>query len=175
MSVRIFIPRDSAALAVGAERVVKAFQAEIAARKLDVQIVRNGSRGMHWLEVLVEVETPAGRVAYGPVAPKDVAGLLDAGLLEGKDHALYHGLTEEISWLKNQTRLTFSRCGITDPLSLDDYKSLGGLVGLERALAMTGADVVKEVTESGLRGRGGAGFPTGIKWKTVHDAAGPQK
>jgi formate dehydrogenase iron-sulfur subunit len=175
VSVRIFIPRDSAALAVGAERVVKAFQAEIAARNLDVQIVRNGSRGMHWLEVLVEVETPSGRVAYGPVAAKDVSGLLDAGLLEGQDHALCHGLTEEISWLKNQTRLTFSRCGITDPLSLDDYKSLGGLKGLERALAMTGADVVKEVTDSGLRGRGGAGFPTGIKWKTVHDAAGPQK
>ncbi|MDB5551058.1 MAG: formate dehydrogenase [Rhizobium sp.] len=175
MTVRIFIPRDSAALAVGAERVVKAFQAEVAARGLNAAIVRNGSRGMHWLEVLVEVETPAGRVAYGPVAAKDVAGLLDAGLLEGRDHPLCHGLTDELPWMKNQTRLTFSRCGITDPLDLDDYKSLGGLVGLERALAMTGADVVKEVTDSGLRGRGGAGFPTGIKWKTVHDAAGPQK
>ena len=175
MSVRIYIPRDSAALAVGAERVVKAFQAEIAARGLDATIVRNGSRGMHWLEVLVEVETPAGRVAYGPVAAKDVAGLLDAGLLEGGDHPLCHGLTEEFGWLKNQTRLTFSRCGITDPLDLDDYKSLGGLVGLERALTMTGAEVVMEVTDSGLRGRGGAGFPTGIKWKTVHDASGPQK
>jgi len=175
VSVRIYIPRDSAALAVGAERVVKAFQAEIAARGLDATIVRNGSRGMHWLEVLVEVETPAGRVAYGPVAAKDVAGLLDAGLLEGGDHPLCHGLTEEFGWLKNQTRLTFSRCGITDPLDLDDYKSLGGLVGLERALTMTGAEVVMEVTDSGLRGRGGAGFPTGIKWKTVHDASGPQK
>jgi formate dehydrogenase iron-sulfur subunit len=175
VTVRIYIPRDSAALAVGAERVVKAFEAEILSRKLDATVVRNGSRGMHWLEVLVEIETPHGRIAYGPVAAKDVAGLLDAGMLEGMPHPLCQGLTEEIPFLKNQTRLTFARCGITDPLSLDDYKALGGLTGLERALGMTGADVVKEVTESGLRGRGGAGFPTGIKWKTVHDAAGPQK
>jgi formate dehydrogenase iron-sulfur subunit len=175
VTVRIFIPRDSAALAVGAERVARALQTEISARKLDVQIIRNGSRGMHWLEVLVEVETPIGRIAYGPVTAKDVAGLVDAGLVDGKPHALCLGLTEEIPFFKGQTRLTFSRCGITDPLSLDDYKSLGGLVGLERALALSGADVVKEVTDSGLRGRGGAGFPTGIKWKTVHDAAGPQK
>jgi len=175
MITRIFVPRDSAALAVGADKVAQAFEAEIAARGLDVTVVRNGSRGLHWLETLVEVETPAGRVAYGPVKARDVAGLLDAGLLEGKHHPLYHGLTDEISWLKNQTRLTFARCGITDPLSLDDYKALGGLKGLERALGMTGAEVVKEVTDSGLRGRGGAGFPTGIKWKTVADASGPQK
>jgi formate dehydrogenase iron-sulfur subunit len=175
VTVRIFVPRDSAALAVGAERVVKAFQAEIVSRKLDAVIVRNGSRGMHWLEVLVEVETSHGRIAYGPVTAKDVSGLLSAGMLDGMPHPLCQGLTEEIPFLKNQTRLTFSRCGITDPLWLDDYKALGGLVGLERALGMSGADVVKEVTDSGLRGRGGAGFPTGIKWKTVHDAAGPQK
>ena len=175
MTVRIYVPRDSAALAVGAERVVRAFQAEIISRKLDAVIVRNGSRGMHWLEVLVEVETPHGRIAYGPVAAKDVSGLLDAGMLDGMPHPLCQGLTEEIPFLKNQTRLTFARCGITDPLSLEDYKALGGLSGLERALGMTSLDIVREVTDSGLRGRGGAGFPTGIKWKTVHDAAGPQK
>jgi formate dehydrogenase iron-sulfur subunit len=175
MSVRIFVPRDSAALAVGADKVAAAFEQEIAVRKLDAKVVRNGSRGLHWLETLVEVETPEGRVAYGPVKARDVAGLLDAGLLEGGSHPLGHGLTEEIAWLKNQTRLTFARCGITDPLSLDDYRKHGGLQGLERALGMSGADVVREVTESGLRGRGGAGFPTGIKWKTVHDAASPQK
>jgi len=175
VTVKIYVPRDSAALAVGAERVVKALQAEIAARHLDATIIRNGSRGLHWLEVLVEVETPRGRIAYGPVTAKDVPELVKAGMLDGMPHPLCQGMTEEIPFLKNQTRLTFARCGITDPLSLDDYKSLGGLVGLQRAVGMTGADVVKEVTESGLRGRGGAGFPTGIKWKTVHDAAGPQK
>ena len=175
MTVRIYVPRDSAALAVGAERVVRAFQAQIISRKLDAVIIRNGSRGMHWLEVLVEVETPHGRIAYGPVAAKDVSGLLDAGMLDGMPHPLCQGLTEEIPFLKNQTRLTFARCGITDPLSLEDYKALGGLSGLERALGMTSLDIVREVTDSGLRGRGGAGFPTGIKWKTVHDAAGPQK
>jgi len=175
VTVRIFIPRDSAALAVGAERVVKAFETEIAARTLDVEIVRNGSRGLHWLEVLVEVETPHGRVAYGPVAPKDVSGLLDAGLLEGRDHPLGHGRTKAIPLLERQTRLTFARCGIIDPLSLEDYKAHAGLTGLEKAVKLTGADIIKEVTDSGLRGRGGAGFPTGIKWKTVHDAAGPQK
>jgi formate dehydrogenase iron-sulfur subunit len=175
MVTKIFVPRDSAALAVGADRVAKAFEAEIAARKLDAKVVRNGSRGMHWLETLVEVETAEGRFAYGPVKATDVAGLLDAGMLEGKAHPLGHGRTDDIDWLKNQTRLTFARCGITDPLSLEDYRAHGGLVGLERALAMEPVDVVTQVTDSGLRGRGGAGFPTGIKWKTVHDAAGPQK
>jgi formate dehydrogenase iron-sulfur subunit len=175
MTVRIFVPRDSAALAVGADRVAKAFESEIAARGLDAKVVRNGSRGLHWLETLVEVETAEGRIAYGPVKASDVASLLDAGLIEGQPHPLGRGRIDDIAWLKNQTRLTFARCGIIDPLSLDDYKAHGGLKGLERALSMTGVDVVKEVTDSGLRGRGGAGFPTGIKWKTVHDAAGPQK
>jgi formate dehydrogenase iron-sulfur subunit len=175
VTVKIFVPRDSAALSVGADKVAQTFEQEIAARNLDAKVIRNGSRGLHWLETLVEVETPQGRVSYGPVKAKDVAGLLDAGFIEGKGHALCHGVTEAIRWLKNQTRLTFARCGITDPLSLDDYRAHGGLKGLEVALAMVPADVVKQVTDSGLRGRGGAGFPTGIKWKTVHDAAGPQK
>lgn len=175
MTVRIFVPRDSAALSVGADKVAAAFEQEIAARKLDAKVIRNGSRGLHWLETLVEVETPQSRVAYGPVKAKDIAGLLDAGFIDGKSHPLCHGATEEISWLKNQTRLTFARCGITDPLSIEDYRAYGGLKGLETALAMVPVDVVKQVTDSGLRGRGGAGFPTGIKWKTVHDAAGPQK
>jgi len=171
----IFVPRDSTALALGAEAVVKAIEQEAAARGESVTIVRNGSRGMFWLEPLVEVQTAAGRVAYGPVGVADVAGLFDAGFLKGADHALARGLTDEIPFLKKQERLTFARVGITDPVSLDDYRAHEGYAGLERALAMAPADIVQEVTDSGLRGRGGAAFPTGIKWKTVLGAQSPVK
>ncbi|WP_026615551.1 formate dehydrogenase beta subunit [Ensifer aridi] len=175
MTVKIYVSRDAAAIALGAEKVAKAMADEIAARGLDATIVRNGSRGMHWLEPLVEVETAEGRIAYGPVKARDVASLLDAGLVDGGAHPLCLGKTEEIPFFKRQTRLTFARCGITDPLSLEDYRAHGGLRGLEKAVSMQPAAIVAEVTESGLRGRGGAGFPTGIKWKTVLEARGKQK
>lgn len=171
MSTTIFVPRDSTALALGADDVARAIEQEAASRGADVRIVRNGSRGLFWLEPLVEVQTAAGRVAYGPVAASDVPGLFEAGFLTGGAHALAQGLTDEIPFLKKQERLTFARVGITDPLSLDDYIAHEGYTGLTRALAMAPAQIVQEVTDSGLRGRGGAAFPTGIKWKTVLGAA----
>jgi formate dehydrogenase iron-sulfur subunit len=173
--IRIFVPIDAAALSVGAERVAQSIALEAQSRGIAIDLVRNGSRGMLWLEPLVEVETPAGRIAYGPVAARDVTGLFEAGFHSGAAHALHLGPTEELDWMKRQQRLTFARIGVTDPLSLADYRAHGGLAGLKAALAMTGADIVEAVRASGLRGRGGAGFPTGIKWKTVHDAPAAQK
>jgi formate dehydrogenase iron-sulfur subunit len=174
-ATRIFIPRDAAALAVGADRVATALAAACAARGESIAIVRTGSRGLFWLEPLIEVQTPAGRIGYGPVAPADIPALLDAGLLAGGAHPLRIGRPEEHSFLAAQTRLTFARCGIVDPLSLADYRAHGGLIGLARALALGPRGVVAEIIASGLRGRGGAGFPTGIKWQTVAAAASDRK
>jgi formate dehydrogenase iron-sulfur subunit len=175
MKPMIYIPDDSGALAAGAETVARAIAAELSRRGIDARIVRNGSRGLYWLEPMVEVATASGRVAYGPVSAKDVPSLFDAGFLSGGGHPLSLGDPEEIPFLQRQTRLTFARCGITDPLSLDDYRAHGGLAGLRKAVSMQPADIVSTVTESGLRGRGGAGFPTGIKWKTVMEAAADRK
>jgi formate dehydrogenase iron-sulfur subunit len=174
-AVRIFVPVDATAVALGANATARAIDAEAQKRDIVVDIVRNGSRGLFWLEPLVEVETPAGRVAYGPVTPDQVAALFDAGLVHGGAHALNLGLTEEIAFLKKQERLCFARVGITDPLSVADYRAHGGFRGLANALAMTPADIVATVTEAGLRGRGGAAFPTGIKWKTVLGEQSAQK
>lgn len=166
--MKIYVPRDAAAKALGADAVAKALLAEAAKRGLTVELVRNGSRGMVWLEPLVEVETDQGRVAFGPMTPAAVAQVFDGGPL-----AL--GLTDALPWMAGQTRLTFARVGVIDPLSLADYQAHGGLVGLKRALGMDGAAIVQEVSDSGLRGRGGAGFPTGIKWKTVAEAKADRK
>jgi formate dehydrogenase iron-sulfur subunit len=175
MTVTIYVPRDSGALALGAEKVAARIAGEIKTRGLDAKIVRNGSRGLYWLEPMVEVETPAGRTAYGPVAAKDVPSLFDADFLSGGRHGLSLGDPEKIPYLARQTRLTFARVGVIDPVALADYKAHGGLAGLEKALKMTPADIVRQVTDSGLRGRGGAGFPTGVKWKTVLGTPGEVK
>ncbi|MDN3522415.1 formate dehydrogenase beta subunit [Halomonas ramblicola] len=176
MSVRVFVPRDTTALSLGADEVAARLEREARARGLSLTLVRNGSRGLAWLEPLVEVETADGRVAYGPVTPGDVPGLLDAGLLEGRDsHPLALGPTEAIPYLERQQRLTFARIGVSDPLSIADYLALDGFRGLEIALSRTPQDIVEEVKASGLRGRGGAAFPTGIKWQTVLDTPADQK
>ena len=175
MSARIFIPCDSAALAVGADEVAQAFQDHAPARGLVVDVQRNSSRGLFWLEPLLEVQTEQGRIAYGPVSPEDIPSLLAADVLHGGAHPLCLGPTEQIPFLAQQQRLTFARMGITRPLSLEDYATHGGWQGLQQALSLSSEAVVQTVLDSGLRGRGGAAFPAGIKWRTVLGAVSTQK
>ncbi len=163
--MKVFVPRDSGSLALGAEKVARAVA------NLGIEPVRNGSRGLYWLEPLLEIETAEGRIAFGPVSEKDVESILE----QKGAHPLCLGKIEDIPYLKNQERLTFSRMGVTDPLSLEDYLEHGGFSGLEKALKRDSDAIVHEVLESGLRGRGGAAFPTGIKWKTVLDATAERK
>jgi len=174
MSLRLYVPGDAAALAVGADAVAAGIAAQAAARYIQIEIVRNGSRGAFELETLVEVESAQGRIGYGPIDPHDVAGLADA-LFVGGPHPKRLGRPEDLPFFARQTRLTFARCGITDPQSLDDYRRFGGLKGLERARTLGPIAIVEAVIQSGLRGRGGAGFPAGIKWRTVAETAAPQK
>ena len=175
MSARVFVPRDAGAIAVGADDVAVALAGAARTRGIAIEIVRTGSYGLYWLEPMIEVATADGRIAHGPVSRDDVDSLLDAGFLEGRAEHLRRGPVDDIPWLKRQTRLTFARCGVVDPLSLDDYRAHGGYEGLARAASIGAAAVVEEVTKSGLRGRGGAGFPTGIKWRTVAETQSPQK
>lgn len=175
MSRRIFVPLDTTALALGAEATARAIT-EVGARQgPPITLVRNGSRGLHWLEPLVEVETHEGRIGYGPVEADDVAGLFAADFLNGGAHRLRLGPVDAIPYLAAQERLTFRRVGVIDPTSLDDYEAHGGWAGLHASVAARPADLVEEVVRSGLRGRGGAAFPTGIKWRTVLATPSDQK
>ena len=175
MSIRVYVPKDAAVRSIGADLVALAIEAESAKRGIRINIVRNGTRGALWLEPMVEVETKEGRVAYGPVAVSDIDSLFEASFHLGGQHILSLGLTENIAWLARQDRVTFARVGVIDPLSLADYQEHGGLVGLRHALTLQQEEIVTEVTQSGLRGRGGAGFPAGIKWRTVMATSSNQK
>lgn len=169
--INVYVPRDAASISMGSDNVAAA----ISALPEEINVIRNGTWGMTYLEPLVEVETDKGRVAYGPVSVADIGSLYAAGFLAGGDHSLCQGLTAEIDYLKNQERLTFARCGLIDPLSIDDYMKNDGFKGLTRALKLSGQEIVDDVMTSGLRGRGGAAFPTGIKWNTVLAAQADQK
>ena len=174
MITTLYLPMDTTALAMGADDVAKALEFQTANHSQAINLIRNGSRGMFFLEPLLEVETPQGRVAYGPVSVDDVESLLAQGMLNGDaTHPLYLGLTENIPYFAKQQRLTFQRAGIINPLSIEDYIEHNGFTGLTHALALlttSRQSIVDEVKNSGLRGRGGAAFPTGIKWQTVLDA-----
>ncbi|QSR86898.1 NADH-quinone oxidoreductase subunit NuoF [Candidatus Methylacidiphilum infernorum] len=172
----VYISRDYSSLAVGSDDVAKAVEKEASSRNIPLKIIRTGSYGLYWLEPVVEVELGGNkRVAYGPVEVEQVQSLFDSGFLEGLDHPLYLGNIQEHPYLKNQKRLVFERIGRNDPLSLDSYVECGGFIGLRKAIEWGQSKVIDEVYKSGLRGRGGAAFPTGIKWKTTWQATSSQK
>jgi formate dehydrogenase iron-sulfur subunit len=174
MTLRIFVPRDAGAVAVGADEVALVLGLAAGKRGAEIEIIRTGSRGLYWLEPMIEVATPLGRIAFGPVTEFDANSVLDA-MISGGAHPLWLGVADEIPWLKRQTRLTFARCGVVDPRSVADYRAHDGYKGLERALTLDPDAILADVTTSGLRGRGGAGFPTGIKWKTVAQTSADRK
>ena len=175
MTLRLYLPTDTTAIALGADEVAAAIRGHAVQQSLDIDLVRNGSRGIFWLEPLLEIERNGRRFAFGPVTVTDIPGVLDALHDDASQHPLYLGAIDDLAWLKNQQRLTYTRAGLGDPLSLENYLHLEGFAGLERALQLSPEAIVDEVTASGLRGRGGAAFPAGIKWRTVQQTPASQK
>ena len=173
--IKIFVPRDSSSLSMNSNLIAEIISETIRELKINAEVIRNGSRGMLWLEPLVEVDTSSGRVAYGPVSPEDIDSLFKADFINGGKHLLGHGLTNKIPYLERQDRLTFARCGIIDPINLEEYKKYNGIKGLKKALQLEQKEIINIIINSGLRGRGGAGFPTGIKWQTALNAENNQK
>lgn len=175
MSSRYFVPGDTTAAAVGADAVADALAQALRQRGDGEQLVRNGSRGAFWLEPLLEIEQDGERAGFGPVAAADVPALLALARDAWPQHPRYLGPVDALPWFTAQTRLTFGRAGLDDPLCLDSYLSRHGFEALDHALHLPPGDIVDEVTRSGLRGRGGAAFPAGIKWRTVLETPAAQK
>ncbi|MGL5810992.1 MAG: NADH-ubiquinone oxidoreductase-F iron-sulfur binding region domain-containing protein [Nocardioides sp.] len=164
----LYVPGDAAAVSVGADEVAAAFAAQPG-----TTVIRNGSRGMLWAEPLVELVTDAGRVGYANVTVADANAVSTRGWDAVRTRSI--GIVDRHPWLIGQTRVSTARVGIVDPASISDYADHGGWAGLRRALAISPADVVATVVESGVRGRGGAGFPAGIKWRTVAEQRAQEK
>ncbi|MGI9272529.1 MAG: formate dehydrogenase beta subunit [Woeseiaceae bacterium] len=175
MRTRIYVPRETAAISVGADDVAIAVARYAKENKCEIELIRNGSWGATWLEPMFEVVVDDKRIAYGNVEPDDVAGLFEAGLLNGGDHAKHLGPVDEIPYLIKQDRWTFWRCGLINPLSVEDFQAHQGFEAISKAFEMGQQPVIDAIKESGLRGRGGAAFPAGIKWQTVADTKGEQK
>ena len=163
---KFYISKDALSESLGSNFLSK----KLESYQQDFEIIRTGSRGMFWLEPLLEIDTKIGRVGFGPITENDVEDILKLDESNLKNHKNYLGVINDIPFLANQNRLTFKRVGLIDPLSIEQYCLYDGFVGLKKALEMDSSKIVSEVLDSGLRGRGGAAFPAGIKWKTVNEA-----
>ncbi len=169
-SITAYVPADASAIALGADDVATAIEQHCASEGISLNLVRNGSRGLTWLEPLVEIDQGTGRIGFGPMTVADVASVMHSVSESGSEHELALGAIDDLPLFAQQQRLTFARVGLINPVSLDDYLANNGYQGLETALKMSAQDIVTAITDSGLRGRGGAAFPAGIKWQTVLNA-----
>ena len=163
---KFYISKDALSESLGSNEVAK----KLESHQQDSELIRTGSRGMFWLEPLLEIDTKIGRVGFGPITENDVDDIIKLNESDLKNHKNYLGVIDDIPFLANQNRLTFKRVGLIDPLSIEQYCLHDGFEGLKKALEMDSSKIVSEVLDSGLRGRGGAAFPAGIKWKTVNEA-----
>ena len=164
-------------VAAGGREVYDALSAKLDGRGLNVELKQTGCMGMCYNEVQVEVSSPQGeRVFYGRVTPEKVDRIVKEHLIGGQPVAEWVIPDEEIdNLLAKQERIVLRNCGIIDPESIDDYIAVDGYKAIEKVMGGSPQEVIDEVTKSGLRGRGGAGFPTGVKWGFARKSPGGQK
>lgn len=173
MNIPLYVARETSALSVGAEDVLNKILDVGASRGLAFDVIRTGGRGLLWAEPLIEIGDE--RVLYGPLELVDIEGLFDAGFETGGAHAKRLGTPGECDYFKGQTRAVFERAGLAGATDFAAFKSLGGLKGWARASQMTPDEILNELEASQLRGRGGAGFPAAIKWRTVAGVEAAEK
>ncbi len=173
---------SSCGIAAGAADVMAAFEREIEKRGLDVRLRRTGCIGMCYSEPIVDVDAPgAGRHTYGGITADQVERIVDEHIAGGApvDEWLVRAEGRDLpdeAYYSRQVRLVLRNAGMIDPESIDEYIEAGGYAALEKAVtSMKPEEVVKEITDSGLRGRGGAGFPTGVKWDLARKQPGGKK
>ncbi|GAB4173338.1 MAG: NADH-quinone oxidoreductase subunit NuoF [Calditrichia bacterium] len=179
---KLIVGYGSCGIAAGAKKVYEALESYITEKNVPIELDKTGCIGMCYREPLIEFRTKDQEkgVIYGDVTPDMAIQLLetfvadqplpDTNVVKAEDKP-----AEEEGFYKNQIRIVLRNAGIIDPEKIDDYKDKDGFQGLERALSMSPEQVIEEVKQSGLRGRGGAGFPTGLKWQFARGSKGDEK
>ncbi|MCD6117722.1 4Fe-4S binding protein [bacterium] len=177
MENRILICMGTSGLSAGAVDVEKNFRAALKEKGLENswEVMRVGDRGL-FRDVLVDIITPAlGRITYQYVKPEDVEKIVEDHLINGKPYKKRQTGESYEQFFKDQTRIVLANCGEIDPMDMDQYIETGGYKGLEKTMSMSREEVLEEITKSGLRGRGGGGFPTGTKWKFCKNVESDKK
>ena len=174
--------------AAGALAVIDAINAELAKHNIEATITHVGCIGICYAEPLVDIVKPnRPRICYSNVTPNIVPQIIEDYIVNDNPHpdlalgtigdGSVDGIPKffDLPMLKPQVRISLRNCGIIDPEKINHYIARGGYAGLAKALSMKPEEVIEEIKTSGLRGRGGAGFPTGMKWEFCRNAPGTTK